>query len=121
MAPSPRLERITPDSVEAACDLSVRPDQEQFVKPVVRSPAEMYASPGVASPRPIVDGDELVGFVMGFFGVRITWAPGSRRPERFYTKPGFRPTGELSGDQGVGEVDPRDLRAAHVLRAGSVR
>ncbi|MEV3987407.1 GNAT family N-acetyltransferase [Streptomyces sp. NPDC049837] len=154
MPSSPRLEKITPDNVDAAIDLKIRPDQEGLVAPVVRSLAEAYAHPDIAWPRLIFDGDELVGFVMGFFGVRfnpddpadrhrdgiwrlniaaghqgagygrfavqsvcdeirrrggtratVTWVPGDHGPERFYAKLGFRRTGELSGDQVVGELD----------------
>ncbi|MGP4049459.1 GNAT family N-acetyltransferase [Streptomyces sp. 2A115] len=66
-----RLEKITPDNVEAAIDLTVRPDQERFVAPVMKSLAEAYAQPDVAWPRLIFDGDDLVGFVMAFFDVRF--------------------------------------------------
>ncbi|MET8834419.1 GNAT family N-acetyltransferase [Micromonospora sp. NPDC004540] len=34
----------------------------------------------------------------------VTWAPGPHGPERFYGRLGFRLTGELSGDQVVGEL-----------------
>jgi diamine N-acetyltransferase len=37
-----RLEKITPDNVEAAGDLRVAPEQESFVAPVVKSLAEAY-------------------------------------------------------------------------------
>jgi diamine N-acetyltransferase len=68
-----RLEKITPENVEAACELRVRPDQEHLVEPVARSLAEAYAWGEIAWPRLIYDGDELVGFLMGFF--RIQWRP----------------------------------------------
>lgn len=148
-----RLEKVTPDNVEVACRLKVRPDQERLVAPVVRSLAEAYAQPEVAWPRLIFDGEQLVGFVMGFFLVRfdpdnpedrlrsgiwrlniaaghqgrgygrfavesvcaevrrrgqrrvtVSWVPGEHGPERFYLGLGFRPTGEMSGDQVVGEL-----------------
>ncbi|MHA5053939.1 GNAT family N-acetyltransferase [Streptomyces sp. SD15] len=67
----PRLEKVTPDNVEAAIALKVRPDQERFVSPVVKSLAEAYANPRTAWPRLIFDGEELVGFVMAFFDVRF--------------------------------------------------
>ncbi|WP_245718657.1 hypothetical protein [Micromonospora rhizosphaerae] len=66
---SPRLEKITPDNVRAACGIAVRPDQEGLVAPVARSLAEAYAQPEVAWPRLIVDGDHPVGFLMGFLDV----------------------------------------------------
>lgn len=71
MLSSPRLEKITPDNVEAACRLQVRPDQEGLVAPVARSLAEAYAQPEVAWPRLVYDGELLVGFVMAFFDVRF--------------------------------------------------
>ncbi|MFI1481020.1 GNAT family N-acetyltransferase [Streptomyces sp. NPDC020747] len=152
--PDLRLEKVTPDNVDAACRLAVRSDQERFVAPVVKSLAEAYVQPEVAWPRLVFAGEELVGFVMAFFDVRfdpensddrprsglwrlniadgqqgrgygrfavesvreeirrrgqsrvtVTWAQGERGPERFYVKLGFRRTGEMSGDQVVGELD----------------
>jgi diamine N-acetyltransferase len=153
MLSSPRLELVTPDNVDAACRLKVRPDQERLVAPVARSLAEAYAQPEIAWPRLIFDGEQLVGFFMGFFMVRfdpdnpddtfrsgiwrlniaadrqgrgygrfavesvceevrrrgqtratVTWVPGQHGPERFYLRLGFRPTGEKSGGQVVGEL-----------------
>ncbi|MFG3688913.1 GNAT family N-acetyltransferase [Micromonospora sp. NPDC047740] len=70
---SPRLEKITPDNVLAACAIAIRPDQEGLVAPVARSLAEAYAQPAVAWPRLIVDGNRPVGFMMGFLDV--PWRP----------------------------------------------
>lgn len=64
---------ITKDNVEAACRVSVRPDQEKFSSPVAWSLAEAYAQPEIAWPRLIVEDDEIVGFLMGFFD--IVWDP----------------------------------------------
>lgn len=121
--------------------------------PVARSLAEAYVQPEFAWPRLIFDGEQLVGFVMGFFLVRfdpenpddrlrsgiwrlniaadqqgrgygrfavqsvceelrrrgqpratVSWVPGEHGPERFYLRLGFVPTGEMSGDQVVGEL-----------------
>ncbi|UWP79183.1 GNAT family N-acetyltransferase [Dactylosporangium fulvum] len=69
-----RLERITPKNYETALALSVRPDQEDLVAPVVKSLAEAYVFPDQAWPRLIYDGDRVVGFVMAFLG--IPWDPG---------------------------------------------
>ncbi|MGA5167468.1 MULTISPECIES: GNAT family N-acetyltransferase [Streptomyces] len=153
MTASLRLEKITPDNVEAAIALRVHPDQDHLVAPVVTSLAEAYAQPDVAWPRLIFDGDRLVGFLMAFFdidfvgdgtgtdirsglwrlniaageqgrgygrfavqavaaeirrrgGTRlvVSWHPGPDGPEAFYLGLGFRPTGETSGDQRVGEL-----------------
>lgn len=68
-----RLERITPKNYEAALDLSVRPDQEDLVEPVVKSLAEAYVFPDYAWPRLIYDGDRLVGFLMAFLD--MPWDP----------------------------------------------
>lgn len=61
-----RLERITPKNYEAALALSVRPDQEDLVAPVVKSLAEAYVFAEHAWPRLIYDVDRLVGFLMAF-------------------------------------------------------
>lgn len=64
-----RLEKITPDNVDAAIALKVRPDQEHLVAPVVKSLAEAYAYGETAWPRLIVDGDRTVGFRMAFLDI----------------------------------------------------
>jgi diamine N-acetyltransferase len=61
-----RLAELTADNVDAAIGLELRPGQERFVAPVVRSIAEAYVHP-TAWPRVVFDGDELVGFVMANF------------------------------------------------------
>jgi diamine N-acetyltransferase len=158
MSSTLRLEKVTSDNVEAACQLKVRPDQDGLVKPVAWSLAQAYATPDIAWPRLIFDGERLVGFVMAFFGVRfypddpnddrlrsglwrlniaadqqgrgygrfaveavceeirrrgqtratVSWVPGEHGPEQFYSKLGFRLTGETSGDQVVGELELGD-------------
>ncbi len=67
MASSLRLEKVTPENIDAACSLAVRPKQERFVAPVVRSLADAYVYGETAWPRLIYDGDRLVGFVMASF------------------------------------------------------
>ncbi|MFJ3158852.1 GNAT family N-acetyltransferase [Streptomyces kanasensis] len=69
MPSAPRLEKITPDNVTDACRLRVRPEQAGFVESVAESLAEAYASPDIAWPRLVCDGEEAVGFVMAFFDV----------------------------------------------------
>lgn len=68
-----RLAPVTAGNVDADCAVRVRPDQEQFVSPVVKSLAEAYVHRDFAWPRAIVDGDEVVGFVMAFLD--IVWDP----------------------------------------------
>ncbi|MFJ9953467.1 GNAT family N-acetyltransferase [Kitasatospora sp. NPDC091207] len=68
-SPALRLEPVTPDTVDAALALKVRPEQERLVSPVVKSLAEAYAHGERAWPRLVFDGDRLVGFVMAFFDI----------------------------------------------------
>lgn len=60
------IAEVTPDNVAAAVSLTLAPGQERFVAPVAMSLAEAYATP-TAWPRVILDGREVVGFVMGNF------------------------------------------------------
>lgn len=69
MAIALRLEKITPDNLDAALGITVRPDQEHLVAPVVKSLAEAYVHPDAAWPRLILDGDRAVGFLMAFFDI----------------------------------------------------
>jgi diamine N-acetyltransferase len=62
-----RLAELTPDNIRAACRIDVRPEQRNFVAPVVQSIAEAYVHYGTAWPRLIQDDDRVVGFVMGNF------------------------------------------------------
>ncbi|WFE43138.1 GNAT family N-acetyltransferase [Verrucosispora sp. WMMD1129] len=75
-----RLERITPENYEAALALSVRPEQEDLVGPVVKSLAEAYVFADNAWPRLIYDGDSLVGFLMAF--LVIQWDAGRDPDDR---------------------------------------
>ncbi|MGW6564287.1 GNAT family N-acetyltransferase [Streptomyces sp. NPDC054975] len=72
-ATSLRLEKITPDNVDVALALRVHPHQEKNVAPVAHSLAEAYAFGEIAWPRLVLDGDEIVGFLMAFLD--IPWAP----------------------------------------------
>ncbi|MDG4810437.1 GNAT family N-acetyltransferase [Micromonospora sp. WMMD1120] len=65
----PRLVTITEHNVEDACRLTVRPEQEKYSSPVAWSLAEAYVQPEIAWPRLICEGDEIVGFLMGFFDI----------------------------------------------------
>lgn len=75
-AVSPRLEKVTADTVLDACRLEVAPAQRKFVSPVAQSLAEAYVHPDVAWPRLICDGDRIVGFVMAFFDVTFDYDAG---------------------------------------------
>lgn len=67
MTGSVRLAELTPDNVRAACAITIKPEQEAFVAPVAMSIAEAYVFKDAAWPRVIIDGDRVVGFVMGAF------------------------------------------------------
>ncbi|WP_329090295.1 MULTISPECIES: GNAT family N-acetyltransferase [unclassified Streptosporangium] len=69
MTQSLRLAPITPANIEVAISVKVRPDQERFVSPVVKSLAEAYVHQEVAWPRLILDGDRPVGFLMAFLDI----------------------------------------------------
>ena len=64
-----RLAPITPANIDTALAVKVRPDQERFVSPVVKSLAEAYVRPEVAWPRLILDDDRPVGFLMAFLDI----------------------------------------------------
>ncbi|MFI5621695.1 GNAT family N-acetyltransferase [Streptomyces sp. NPDC051567] len=71
--PTPRLEPVTEGNFDAVCAVQVRPDQTHLVSPVVKSLAEAYVHGDTAWPRAVVDGEEVVGFVMAFLD--IVWDP----------------------------------------------
>ncbi|MFD7578864.1 GNAT family N-acetyltransferase [Kitasatospora sp. NPDC059817] len=74
------LARITPDTIDAALALKVRPDQEALVASVATSLAEAYAHGDTAWPRLIMDGERPVGFVMAFFDIRFNPEQPDDRP-----------------------------------------
>ncbi len=61
-----RLAELTPDTIDAAVGLTLRPGQEKFVAPVAHSIAQAYVTP-TAWPRIVLDGDRVAGFVMANF------------------------------------------------------
>lgn len=73
-----RLVPITPDNFDAVCAVRVHPRQEHLVSPVMKSLAEAYVHGETAWPRAVVDGDEVVGFVMAFLDYQ--WDP-AKDPE----------------------------------------
>lgn len=60
------LAELSADNLGAAVKLQLKPGQERFVAPVVNSVAEAYVTP-TAWPRVVLDGAEVVGFVMANF------------------------------------------------------
>lgn len=61
------LVELTPDNIDAACRIDVKPEQQKFVAPVVESLAQAYVHWRTAWPRLILDEGRIVGFVMGNF------------------------------------------------------
>ncbi|MEU3064470.1 GNAT family N-acetyltransferase [Streptomyces subrutilus] len=64
-----RLAPVTEQNLAAVLAVQVRPDQGHLVSPVVKSLAEAYVHGEVAWPRAVVDGTEVVGFVMAFLDI----------------------------------------------------
>lgn len=62
-----RLEELSARTIVAANTLTLKPGQDQFVAPVSHSIAEAYVNPLTSWPRVVLDGDEVVGFIMGNF------------------------------------------------------
>ncbi|GAA0298552.1 GNAT family N-acetyltransferase [Streptomyces polychromogenes] len=94
---SPRLVPVTPDNFDAVCAVRVHPAQEHLVSPVVKSLAEAYVHGETAWPRAIVDGDEVVGFVMAFMD--FVWDP-AKDPE--HRRSGLWRLNIAAGRQGKG-------------------
>ncbi|MFD7262428.1 GNAT family N-acetyltransferase [Streptomyces sp. NPDC059874] len=96
-SPSLRLEPVTSENIDTVCAIQVRPDQDHLVSPVVKSLAEAYVHGEVAWPRAIVDGDEVVGFVMAFLD--IAWNPAADPADR---RSGIWRLNIAAGHQGKG-------------------
>ncbi|RKR75441.1 GNAT family N-acetyltransferase [Frondihabitans australicus] len=62
-----RLEELSASTAVAANSLTLKPGQEQYLAPVSYSMSLAYMSPSAAWPRVVLDGDEVVGFIMGSF------------------------------------------------------
>ncbi len=62
-----RLEELSAKTIVAANSLTLKPGQEQFVQPVSHSIAEAYVNPSTTWPRVVLDGETVVGFIMGNF------------------------------------------------------
>ncbi|SRR6266851_1147825 len=61
------LVELTPDNIDAACRVDVKPEQQTFVASVVDTLAQAYVHYGTAWARLMLDDDRVVGFVMGNF------------------------------------------------------
>ena len=62
-----RLEELSAANISAANALTLKPGQEQFITPVSYSAAAAVNDPSMTWQRVVIDGDEVVGFIMGSF------------------------------------------------------
>ncbi|OIH97991.1 GNAT family N-acetyltransferase [Curtobacterium sp. MCBA15_001] len=62
-----RLEELSAATATAANSLTLKPGQEQFVQPTTYGVAERDVKPSAAWPRVVLDGDEVVGLIVGSF------------------------------------------------------
>jgi diamine N-acetyltransferase len=92
-----RLAELTPENFRAAIGIEVKPQQQGFVGPVVESIAQAYVLRDTAWPR-------VTPRRRGLKRITVSWAQGDAGPERFYLRLGFTPTGEVRGDEIVGEL-----------------
>jgi diamine N-acetyltransferase len=58
---------LSASNIAAANALSLKPGQEQFIAPVSYSAAAAVSDPSTSWQRVVVDGDDVVGFIMGNF------------------------------------------------------
>ncbi|MFI5831833.1 GNAT family N-acetyltransferase [Streptomyces sp. NPDC051578] len=112
---TPRLAPVTPDNFDAVCAIRLHPHQEGFVSPVLKSLAEAYVYGPLAWPRAIIDGDEVVGFVMAFLDFPWDGNPADRRSGLWRLNISADHQGKGYGRFAVGAV------AEEVRRAGGSR
>jgi diamine N-acetyltransferase len=62
-----RLEELTAQTIVAARNLALKPGQEAFIAPETYVHVEQDLDPAGSWPRVVMDGDRLVGYVMGAF------------------------------------------------------
>lgn len=62
-----RIEELTARTIEAANSLTLKPGQELFTRPETFIALEQQLDPAGSWPRVVVDGDEVVGYVMATF------------------------------------------------------
>ncbi|MFS0728450.1 GNAT family N-acetyltransferase [Curtobacterium sp. 1P10AnD] len=62
-----RLEQLSAATAAAANSLTLKPGQEQFVQPTTYGQAESDVKPSSAWTRVVLDGDEVVGMIIGTF------------------------------------------------------
>jgi Acetyltransferases len=62
-----RIEELTAENISAANSLSLKPGQEAFLEPVTYTNIEQSLDPSGSWPRVILDGNTVVGYIMGAF------------------------------------------------------
>lgn len=62
-----RLNELTAANIVAANALTLKPGQEQFIAPVSYSAAAAVSNPDTTWQRVVLDGDQVVAFIMGNF------------------------------------------------------
>jgi diamine N-acetyltransferase len=62
-----RLEELTAQTIVAARNLALKPGQAAFIAPETNEHSEQDLDPAGSWPRVVMDGDHLVGYVMGTF------------------------------------------------------
>jgi diamine N-acetyltransferase len=61
------LQELTAQTIVAANNLTLKPGQEAFIKPETYVHAEESLDPSGSWPRVVMEGDRVVGYVMGAF------------------------------------------------------
>jgi len=62
-----RLEELTASTIAAANSLTLKPGQEAFIQPETYTQSEQDLDPSGSWPRVVLDGDRVVGYIMGAF------------------------------------------------------
>lgn len=62
-----RIEELTAETISAANSLTLKPGQEEFLEPETYTNIEQQLDPSGSWPRVVLDGDEVVGYIMGTF------------------------------------------------------
>jgi diamine N-acetyltransferase len=61
------LQELTAQTIVAANGLTLKPGQEAFIKPETYTHAEENLDPAGSWPRVVMEGDRVVGYIMGSF------------------------------------------------------
>ncbi len=61
------LQELTARTIVAANGLTLKPGQEAFIEPETYTHAEAQLDPSGSWPRVVMDGERLVGYIMGTF------------------------------------------------------